>query len=458
MGSPRKCAIALVVLVGHAAAQSPANGIAKYTMAVSNPLKALDWVIDEGKWPVQDCRTPGNNSICNGIQDCGLIGRTSLCPNKECAISPGPGDAFMFPHMINASARPIGDVSVEAVEAAFDAKYAHALAAGAYDAFLDFSLVVHASSLDAWADGSVLLEWIDNSNKTWYSAIAHVPGTQVQVEIISQKKPATGVVRRDPLMRYPATGSCEHNKCSAADDGVWTPLAVSKSVSDLDGLVAFYEAVLGAEVASSDDAVENVRLKTLYFPKQANMQVRLVERTGDDATYGDLTVQGLEALKMASHDVVAASTERAGALCGVDKWFDNHWGIDQRVVTLGQMIAAMEKRNWTRYHLWSWNMYLIDPSGDGVQADASWGDDAPSWHGEASADALMNLCSQGNCKAVANATAACGAALTSACGALERDGTTKHISDCANCAHWHRADLLEAGCAHADTALFCIGA
>ena len=122
------------------------------------------------------------------------------------------------------------------------------------------------------------------------------------------------------------------------------------------------------------------------------------------------------------------------------------------------MIAAMEKRNWTRYHLWSWNMYLIDPSGDGVQADASWGDDAPSWHGEASADALMNLCSQGNCKAVANATAACGAALTSACGALEHDGTTKHISDCSNCAHWHRADLLEAGCAHADTALFCIGA
>ena len=145
MGS---AALALFALVGQAAAQKPAGGIAKYTMAVSNPLKALDWVIDEGKWPVQDCRTAGNDSICNGVEDCGLIGRTSLCPNKDCAISPGPGDAFMFPHMINASARPIGAVSVEAVEAAFDAKYAHALSTGAYDAFLDFSLVVYASSLD----------------------------------------------------------------------------------------------------------------------------------------------------------------------------------------------------------------------------------------------------------------------------------------------------------------------
>ena len=456
MGS---AALALFALVGQAAAQKPAGGIAKYTMAVSNPLKALDWVIDEGKWPVQDCRTAGNESICNGVEDCGLIGRTSLCPNKECAISPGPGDAFMFPHMINASARPIGAVSVEAVEAAFDAKYAQALSTGAYDAFLDFSLVVYASSLDAWAAGRVLLEWVDNANATWYSAIDRVPGTQVQVEIISKKRPA-GDVRKDPLMRYPATGSCEKQptKCADKADGLWTPLAVSKSVSDLDGLVAFYEAVFGAKVATSDDAVDGVRLKTLYFPQEAYMQVRLVERSGEGATHGDLTVKGLEDLKMASHDVIAAPTERAGALCGVDKWFDNHWGIDQHELTLGQMIAAMDKMRWTRYHLWSWNMYLIDPSGDGVQVDASWGDDAPAWHSEAAADALMNLCSQGNCKAVANATASCSAALSKACGALAHDGTTKHIADCSNCAHWHRSDLLDAGCAHADTAFFCIGA
>ena len=75
------------------------------------------------------------------------------------------------------------------------------------------------------------------------------------------------------------------------------------------------------------------------------MQVRLVERSGEGATHGDLTVKGLEDLKMASHDVIAAPTERAGALCGVDKWFDNHWGIDQHELTLGQMIAAMENRS-----------------------------------------------------------------------------------------------------------------
>lgn len=440
-----------------AAAQHPNGGIAKYTMAVTDPISALDWVLDVGKWPVNDCRTPGNATFCNGAQACGRVGRTSVCATPGCETGPGPGDQFMFPHMVNASARPIGDASVAAVEAAFDAKFARALAADSYDAFLDFSLIVHAASLDPWANGSVLLAWTDNQHKPWFSAITRVPRTQVQVEIVSERRPTTGgPVREDLLMRYPATGSCVFNKCASRAPGLWTPLAVSKAVSDLDAVVDFYAAVFGAAEAAAS-AAGGARLKTLYFPDEAFMQVRLVERP-PAATHGWPTVAALEALKMAAHDGVALATERAAALCGVDKWFDNHWGLDQRNRTLGTMIRAMEARNWTRYHLWSWNMYLIDPTGDGVQTDAAWGDDAPPWRTEAVADALMNLCSQGNCAAVANATKRCAAELASACGALAHDGTTHHVAACADCAHWHRADLVAAGCTNADSTVFCVGA
>ena len=112
-------------------------------MSVSNPLDALDWVLGAG-WPLVDCRTDDDGGQCNGLDDCGLIGRTSLCADDECSGGTGPGGGFMFPHMINASARPYDGLSVEDTEAQFTARVDQAFSTNVYDPYLDYSLMLYA--------------------------------------------------------------------------------------------------------------------------------------------------------------------------------------------------------------------------------------------------------------------------------------------------------------------------
>ena len=104
-------------------------------------------------------------------------------------------------------------------------------------------------------------------------------------------------------------------------------------------------------------------------------------------------------------------------------------------------------------------MYLVDPSGDAVQCDAEWGDNAPSFVADAADDALQNLCTQGNCSSIHTVTTpSCAAALAEACAGLayDADDPTK-INACADCAHWRWDDLSAAGCYHQDTVKYCVG-
>ena len=87
------------LLLAAARAQGPGNGVAKYTMSVSDPLAALTWCFDVAKFPLEDCRTAGAaGAQCNGTDTCGLVGRTALCRDAACEISPlpGPDPGFMW--------------------------------------------------------------------------------------------------------------------------------------------------------------------------------------------------------------------------------------------------------------------------------------------------------------------------------------------------------------------------
>jgi hypothetical protein len=392
--------------------------------------------------------------------------------------------------MINASGRPYADLSIERAEAEFDAKVNAAFAQLMYDPFLDYSFVVYAKSLDQWILGVdavsssgkatafkegrtkkwLALQWKDDTNKTWYSVIFHIPSTQSIVEVISDAQPSKEIVKanellHDPLMRYPATALCVENKCASAEDGIWTPLAVSKAVSDSDLIEGFYIDVLRAQRSSLDESsVPGVRLRTYSFPNMAKMQIRFVERKADSVTstasgssilpsqVGTLTVAEFEAAKLRAKARTTGRSLVDTALCGVDKWYDNHWGMDQQVVSLGDYMAAMASRNWTYYHLWSWNLYLVDPSGDAIQLDSNWGKKAPSWVKFAEDDALMNLCTQGNCTAAsASVTASCLEAMAAKCG-HHKDKVNK----CFDCVHWNWDELFGSGCYNGDTVGFCL--
>jgi hypothetical protein len=193
----------------------------------------------------------------------------------------------------------------------------------------------------------------------------------------------------------------------------------------------------------------------------AKMQVRFVERRGDAAvsataavpsSVGSLTVADFEAGKLRAKARTSGRSLMDTALCGVDKWYDNHWGLDQNVVSLGDYMAAMAARNWTYFHLWSWNLYLVDPSGDAIQLDSNWGKKAPSWIKWAEDDALMNLCTQGNCSAATASTSrSCIKAISTMCSDQKAQ-----INKCFDCVHWNWDELAAAGCYNGDTVGFCL--
>ena len=58
----------------------------------------------------------------------------------------------------------------------------------------------------------------------------------------------------------------------------------------------------------------------------ANMQVRMIERAPGN-TSGEFGITDLENLKFAAHNLSTGRSFHESALCGSDKWLDNHRGI-----------------------------------------------------------------------------------------------------------------------------------
>merc|ERR1712217_78367 len=101
---------------------------------------------------------------------------------------------------------------------------------------------------------------------------------------------------------------------------------------------------------------------------------------------------------------------------------------------------------------WSWNLYLVDPTGDAIQMDSKWGTNAPNWVKWAEDDALQNLCTQGNCTAAAaSTTASCRSTLAAKCN-HSKDEANK----CFDCEHFNWDALARAGCYNGDTVQFCL--
>ena len=187
--------------------------------------------------------------------------------------------------------------------------------------------------------------------------------------------------------------------------------------------------------------------------------MRFVERPAS-ATTGTLSVAHLEKIKFSGHAITAdnAANNSANVICGFDKWYDNHYAIDGGETSLSKYKAAFDARNWPYYQAWGAdqgpeNVYVVDPTGDAVQLDASWGSGgAPAG---VAGDALGTMCSQGNCLAGQRPTpATCTDALTTTCPSLE-----KKYSICSDCvydaSHW--PSLQAAGCLNSDVVGYCIG-
>jgi len=457
------------------AAQNPGNGISKQTYSVTDPQAAFTWF---SKYLPIHC---GDSvQMCNNSDaSCGQKGRSNLCAESDNTTCTGSSfSSFMF-HMVNTSSRPSGSRAVSFVERAFDEKMNAAFAANRYDSFMDFSVAFWALDLDSYiqalqADGVkfLLISWADNTKKPYYSLILHGPHTQVVVELISSVRPtADSAMLQQDEIRYTSGIFYE----MGAIDGTISmssnrlrPLAVSKATADMDEVIRFYETAMFASREWNYTASDGTRY-TYWNPGFSSMadkmQVRFVERAAE-ATTPTMSVKELEQIKFSGHAMVAnPSNNSANAICGFDKWYDNHYAIDGGVTSLTQYKAAFDSyvqldgtTGWPYYQAWGGapgpeNIYAVDPTGDSIQLDGRWTNGAPAG---VAGDALGTMCSQGNCLTGQRPTpAACSTALKLTC-----PGLSKANSKCSDCVYEQSKNwpsLKAAQCLNSDVVAYCVG-
>jgi len=449
------------ILVTHVFAQRPNDGISKQTYAGNDPIAFINWVT---RYLPAHCGDAV--ALCNNSGGCGQKGRLNLCPEND-ACTGGPFDSLMF-HMVNTSARPSGPTTVAQVEATFDEKMAAAFQARRYDSFMDLALVLWASDLDVYlqkfaADGVLVLplKWQSSPGNDKYSVIFHVPRTQVVIELVSTAQPQTVTeFVEDPTVRYTEDVFSNMGATTEISSKYVRPLAISKATSDMDKLVDFYENALFATATHKQSYQDgtNITIFNVGFSKMSGkMSVRFVSRP-PSMTTSSMSVKQLEEIKFAGHDWVHDNSGNltANCICGFDKWYDNHYAIDNGETSLDDYKAAFDKRSWPYYHAWGGglgpeNVYVVDPTGDSVQLDARWVGPAPPG---VAGDALSTMCTQGDCKKAFPPTpTACASAIASMCPGLQYADAL--CSDCIYDVANH-GKLKDVGCFNSDMVAYCV--
>lgn len=454
--------LALAAIV--ATAQRPGDGISKQTYAATDPQASITWLARY--LPIQ---CGDSTDMCNSSDaKCGQKGRVNLIPEDSSASEfPPAWSSFMF-HQVNTSARPSGPTTVAQVEAVFDEKMGAAFQAQRYDSFMDYSVAFWASDLDTYLTKFLAdkvpflpLAWKDEKGTAYYSVIFQSPHTQVIVELLTSAKPtAVTALVQDSTLRYPSSIFSNMNATTKVAADRLRPLAVSKATSDMDALIDFYKDALGASIdhnISYPDGTRYVVFNPGFSSMQGKMSVRFVYRPASMTTKS-LSVKQLEDIKFAGHDWAHDDKGNltANCICGFDKWYDNHYGIDGASMSLDEYKANFDRRGWAYYHAWGGapgpeNVYVVDPTGESIQLDSSWSGSPPPG---VSGDALGTMCSQGNCKAAFPATpAACATALSKLC-----PGLGLQDSVCADCVYdtTKHSELKKAGCMNSDMVSYCV--
>eukprot|EP00484_Ammonia_sp_Unknown_P005191 CAMPEP_0197077816 /NCGR_PEP_ID=MMETSP1384-20130603/212805_1 /TAXON_ID=29189 /ORGANISM="Ammonia sp." /LENGTH=617 /DNA_ID=CAMNT_0042516681 /DNA_START=38 /DNA_END=1890 /DNA_ORIENTATION=- len=259
-----------------------------------------------------------------------------------------------------------------------------------YDAFFDNSMAYWVDTLDLYLQqindhDDVLthylgLKWTHKDlDKTFFSLLIQTPHSQRVIELISLNKPdltaypnlrsnfkfrETSVPRASfkqyPKDEYPWTGyvgSMYKLGFSVRPDLVpirlsyavsmegyvgsmyklgfsvrpdLVPIRLSYAVSNLDEMMSFYTEIFEASLLDTKTNVmdildSNYDIATSYAFVQipsAFIEIQFVQRPAD-YTYGAFTIERLKNALVDTHNDRITSV-----YCGIDRWFDNHYGYD----------------------------------------------------------------------------------------------------------------------------------
>ena len=250
---------------------------------------------------------------------------------------------------------------------------------GTLDAFLDvFAMEALAVRKIAWP----CFEATDSP--LCYSALFHVPGSVVNVEIASNATTRrTGWVRETAPRHLFATGA-------APESPFVTPLHDSRAAKDLDAVVDFYETVLEIDPFGFVYLPGGGRVVHFALPTDPtfghNATVQYVERPAPPGA--ETTTAWLQDYLVNASRAVMTAPDSLWPV-----WGDCHASIFNNVdasTSMDAVVKRLQARNATPYHPFvgvengaagfgHTALYILDPSGWSVEYHAPLHDVDPTW-------------------------------------------------------------------------------
>jgi hypothetical protein len=314
----------LALIVAFAAAQSPGNGVSKSTYSCDDPISG--WTFLMKYFPVATAPGTAHHTLLthtlltHTLLVYILFVRTDECTNNVCDCpatatapawqiqqgrvytkasadaNPDPGSGFGM-HLVNVSAHlQTGGMTTAQVEAQFVSKLGDM---STFDAFMDFNIAHYTADLDSYtktftADGVKFLPGTFTLNGTdWHTAIVHVPGTQMIIELVTDQK-SPEIANHKSLHHFKDTRISDYQLQRIQSFGadamsVLKPLTVNRAASaDIwDALTTFY--VTGMKTKVTKDETNADVSKKCFLWTGAEVEVCFTKRA-DSATKGTFKV------------------------------------------------------------------------------------------------------------------------------------------------------------------------
>lgn len=363
------CFVALVF------SQGPGAGISKSTWAATNTTHTYSWLMKY--LPVGDADDSCTNNKCT----CGSQGRvhlnTGLANNGTFGVSQGFGIHTVWAAGKDDSrADASGSLSVADVEDLFDSKLGDF---STFSVYSDYNLGLWANKLDTyitkWAAADVPMKFYSfkYDDKTYYSVMTRITGSQVVLEIFSNTKPTenTSDIEETDEVRMAFKNGVPSILSSRME-----ALQVSRASSDLASIKSFYKTVFKVDPLFTQTTSDGTNVMTFQLNSQATVQIRYVQRPNDDTDRG---IKWFENYLNAVHDTYMTSYKSCW-----DIWGDNHYAIDSQQLS-GDEIVSIYKENGWKYHLFTsggkkkhyrgppsrghTNGYFVAPNGWQIQID-----------------------------------------------------------------------------------------
>lgn len=381
--------------------------IGKYTQSVADPLQAFEWYetfLNAACQSYEKCTV-----TCEG---CGEARRAAL------PMTVGSKETCFGLHVVDAINRPQGSVSIRDMVS----RYVASLSAfSTYMPMMDQAIVLYAHKGDSYVkllekkgENYLVSQWTGEGGEILYSIFAHIVSSMSCVEIVTTTLSDKYLknVYIDDAVRLPAKAfKIAGVNTDEVSDNILYPLAISKATSNMTTISTFYEDVMqGEEIAysQSKDVPSDGDEYKVFRLQGADMAIRFVKRAKD--RIGSLSVAEMESIKNAAH-----VDSYSSAVCGVDRYYDNHFSYSPGVLhdseSLGDLVERLDSGPPPQWHCQKNGIYALEPTGDAIYvAPGAYSDYldfntgnailtdllSTCWYSNESLP-LSDLCAQGDC-------------------------------------------------------------